>query len=152
VTKLDKKTLEYIKIIQPKYVLVMNVTKNNSLMSQAKVGIAFEYGKDNDLAVIRKIVLGIKRLLKYLKIIDVKLPETKIITKYFDVVSTVKKPKGYKQLKNIKNYKLIHKGEVYAKKGKQKLIANQDFYPIIFGEKNYKDIFGFRGKKLKIRV
>jgi succinylglutamate desuccinylase len=150
VTKLDNKTLKYIKIINPKYVLVMNATKNNALISQAKVGIAFEYGKDNDPKVIKKIVLGIKKLLKYLQLIDFDVTETKIFTKYFDVVSTVEKPKGFKLLKKIKNYKLIRNGEVYAKNGNTKLIATEDFFPIIFGQKNYKDIFGFKGKKIKL--
>lgn len=147
VTKLDKKTREYVEVIEPKYVLNMKATKDTALISQAKVGIAFEYGKDNDPAVIRKITLGIMRLLEYLKIINTNLPKNKIITKYFDVISTVTKPKGYKLLKKIKNYKLIKKGEIFAKKGNIGLVAKEDFYPVIFGEKNYKDIFGFMGKK-----
>ncbi len=150
VTKLDKKTLEYTKVIQPKYVLIMNATKNNALISQAKVGIAFEYGKDNDIFVVRKIVIGVKKILKHLKIIHANLPNSKIVTSYFDVTSTVDKPKGYKLLKKIKNYKIVCKGEVYAKKGNLKLIAKKDFYPIIFGDKNYKDIFGFEAKKINI--
>ena len=148
VTRLNSKTKEYIKVLQPKYVLIMNATKNNALISQAKVGIAFEYGKDNDPAVIKKIVLGIKRLLRYLEIIDINLPEDRTSTKYFNVISAIKKPKGYKVLKKIKNYKIVHKGEVYAKKNNLKLVADEDFYPIIFGEKNYKDIFGFKGLKM----
>ena len=148
VTKLDKETLKYVKVIQPKYVLIMKATKDTALISQAKVGIAFEYGKDNDPAVIRKIVLGIKKLLKYLSIIKVKLPTSKVVTRYFDVGSTTMKPKGYRLLKKIRNYKLVSKEEVYAKKGNTELRATEDFYPIIFGEKNYKDIFGFKGKRL----
>jgi len=149
VTDLNSKTLEYIKVIKPKYVLIMDATKNNALISQAKVGIAFEYGKDNDPAVIKKIVLGIKRLLKHLKIINIKLPQNNTSINYFNVISTIKKPKVYKVLKKIKNYKLVYKGEVYAKNNNLKLVADENFYPIIFGEKNYKDIFGFRGLKIK---
>ena len=54
VTKLDKETLKYIKIIQPKYALLMNITKSNALISNAKVGLAFEYGKDKNVRVIKK--------------------------------------------------------------------------------------------------
>lgn len=149
VTNLNIKTSEYIKVIHPKYVLIMNATKSNALISQAKVGLAFEYGKDNDPLVLKKITLGIKRLLKHLKLIDVKLPKNKNVTNYFNVISTVKKPRGYTLLKKIKNYKMICKGEIYALKNKLKLVAEEDFYPIIFGEKNYKDIFGFKGIKIK---
>ena len=152
VTDLNAKTLEYVDIINPKYVLIMNATKDNALISQAKVGIAFEYGKDNDPIVLKKIVLGIKRLLKHLKIINVRLPSNRSSTDFFNVTSAVKKPKGYKLLKKIKNYKLVSRGEVYAIKKNLKLVAEENFYPIIFGEKNYRDIFGFKGVKIKVKV
>ncbi len=148
VTKFNIATKKYIKVIQPKYVLVMNATKDRSLISQAKIGLAFEYGKDNDPVVFRKIVRDIKKLFYHLGLINVKLSERKIITQYFDVISEVTKPKGYKLLKKIKNYKIVRKGEVFATNDKHQLIAEEDFYPILFGDKNYKNIFGFKGKKI----
>lgn len=148
VTKLGDKTLKYIKVIQPKYVLIMNATKDNSLISQAKIGIAFEYGKDNDTDALKKIVVDIKRLFSYIGLVDIKLRERKQTINYFSVISEVKKPKGYKLLKKIKNYKLIRKGEVFAANGKNYLVAEDNFYPILFGESNYKTIFGFKGKRI----
>lgn len=150
VTKLDKDTQGYIKAIQPKYVLVMNAIKNNALISQAKIGIAFEYGKDNDLNVLKNIVIDIKRLLKHLDLINIKTLQRKRTTKFFNIFSKVDKPKGYKLLKKVKNYKLICKGETFAKKDNNYLIAEEDFYPILFGDKNYKDYFDFKGKKIDI--
>lgn len=148
VTKLDKRTLEYVRVIQPKYVLVMNATKDTALISQAKIGIAFEYGKDDNLEAFIKTVLGIKRLFNHLGLITIKLPKTNITTNYFDVISEVTKPNGYKLLKNITNYKLVHQGKSFATNGKKYLVAEDDFYPILFGDRNYKTIFGFKGKKL----
>lgn len=150
VTKLDKKTLKYVKAIQPKYVLIMNATKNNALISQAKIGIAFEYGKDKDQATIRKTTFGIKRLLNYLGIINTKIENRKVDAEYFEVGSIVPKPNGFKLIKGIKNYKLIKKGSVYAAKKDKELRAKSDFYPILFGEKKYENFFGFKGRKIKI--
>jgi len=150
VTKLDSKTLKYVKIIQPKHVLVMNATKDNALISAAKIGIAFEYGGDNNKEVLQKTILGIKRLLNYLGIINEKLPVTSIKTIYYDVISTVTRLRGYKLNSNIKNYKLVRKGVLIAEKGKDLLVAEEDFYPILFFEKSYKDYFGFKAKKIKI--
>jgi predicted deacylase len=147
VTKLNEPTKKCLQAIRPKYALIMNATKHNALISQAKIGIAFEYGK-NDQATLKKCVLGIKQLLKHLGVINIRLPKTKIATQYFNVVSIVKKPKGYKLLRQIKNYKLVRANEVYATNGKKKIIAKENFYPILFGEKNYNDIFGFSGKKI----
>jgi succinylglutamate desuccinylase len=151
VTKINKKTLEYIKIIQPKYVLIMSATKNNALISQAKVGIAFEYGKDKDQLALKKIVSGIKKLLKHLGLIEHMESKSNVKTSYFNVTSVVPKPKGYKLSKTVKNYKLVKKGQVYARQGKEVLVAKNDFYPILFGEKNYDDIFGFAGEIYPIK-
>jgi succinylglutamate desuccinylase len=150
VTKLDDKTLECIKVIQPKHALVMKATKDNALISQAKVGIAFEYGKDNDQATVKKTTVGIKRLLNHLGLISRKIPKSKIKTTYYDVVATVEKPEGYTLLKTIKNYRLVSKGKVFAKNGKHTIVADQDFYPILFGNSNYEEIFGFKAVKINI--
>src|SRR3989344_3478812 len=105
VTKLNNKIKEYVYIISPKYLLVMNATKKTVLISHAKIGLAFEYGKDND-------------------------------------------PKGAILDKKIKNYTLVKKNQIYAFIKNKKIKAAEDFYPILFGNKNYKNIFGFAGKKL----
>ena len=123
----------------------MNATRNNALISQAKVGIGFEYGKDNDKQALKKIITGIKRLLSHLGLIEHAGRKLNIKTSYFNVIQAVPKPKGYKLLKTIKNYKLVKKGQIFARQGKNALIAENDFYPILFGEKNYADIFGFGG-------
>jgi len=148
VTKLDGPTRSCIKAIQPKYVLIMSATKDNALISQAKIGIAFEYGKDNDPETLKKIVADIKKLFKHLGLANVSIRKRKKNTKYFDVFSRVDKPKGYRLLKKIRNYKLVRKGETFAAKGGDRLAAGEDFYPIIFGDKNYKDYFGFKGKRI----
>ncbi|MFA5746966.1 MAG: succinylglutamate desuccinylase/aspartoacylase family protein [Candidatus Paceibacterota bacterium] len=148
VTKFDGPTRKCIEAIQPKYVLIMSATKDNALISQAKIGIAFEYGKDNDPAVLKKMVADIERLFGHLGLIKNNICRKKTVTKYFDVFSRADKPKGYKLLKKIKNYKLVRKGETFARKGGDLLVAEEDFYPIIFGEKNYEDYFGFKGKRI----
>ena len=148
VTKLDRATKKCIKAMQPKYVLVMNATRDRALISQAKIGLAFEYGKDNNSTTLKKIVVDIKKIFCYIGLVNITLPESKTATQYFDVVSEVTKPRGYKLLKKIKNYKIVHRGEVFATNGKNRLIAEESFYPILFGEKNYKTIFGFRGKTI----
>lgn len=149
VTKFDKATRKYVNIVQPKYVLVMSVTKSNALISAAKVGIAFEYGKDKDKGVASKIVADIKRILASLNLIDANFRAKKTRTTYFDVFATVKKPSGYTLVKSIKNYKKVRAGERFAQNGAAYLTAKDDFYPILFGNKNYPDIFGFRAKLIR---
>lgn len=148
VTKLDKNTKKCIEAIQPKYVLIMNATKNNALISQAKIGLAFEYGKDNDPNVLKKTIRDIKKLFYHFGILKNRYYKRKTPTQYFNVFSSVPKPRGYKIVKNIKNYNLVCKGKPFATNGKNFIIAEEKFYPILFGEKSYKNIFGFKGKKI----
>lgn len=149
VTQLNKKTQEYIDIISPKYALIMKATKKNALISYAKVGIAFEYGKDNDPNAIRKVVLGIRRLLAYIEMIDSFGKNRKTPNSiFFTVNKVIPKNKNALLNKNIKNYKLVEKGQVYATVDGKKIIAKNNFYPILFGQNNYDDIFGFAAKKI----
>ena len=148
VTKLDAATRGCITAIAPKYALIMNATRDNALISEAKIGLAFEYGKDNDKKTLEKIIADIKRIFQYFGLIDAVPKKRKIATQYFDVFSRVDKPNGYKLFKKIKNYRLVRKGEKFAKNGSDYLTANEDFYPILFGEKNYKDYFGFRARRI----
>ncbi len=150
VTKLDAETLRCIKAISPKYLLYMRATKNNALISNATIGLAFEYGKDKDPAVVKKVVRDVLRLFAFLGIIKVRPKQSKRATRYFDVFGTVKKPKGYNLLRTIKNYTLVRRGEVYASNGKKVLAAQEDFYPILFGENTYHHYFGFKAKEMKI--
>lgn len=148
VTKLNTKTLACIEAIKPKRLLLMSATKNSALISRAKIGIGFEYGRDNDARVLHSTVVGIKRLLQHLAVLQATTLTTTGVTDYYNVTSIVPKPPHYKLLKKIKNYKLVRKGSRYARKRSEYLTAEEDFYPILFGEKSYKDYFGFKGIKM----
>lgn len=50
---------------------------------------------------------------------------------------------------SICNYQLVMKGSVVARAGDGKeIIAEEDFYPVLFGESNYREYFGFKAKKI----
>ena len=144
VTKLDAETRACIEAIQPKYALLMSATKDNALISQAKVGIAFEYGHDTNKEVIEKITTGLIRLLSHLGVVNIKSTRRRHTTTYFDVINSVERPEGYVLCKGIENYKKVKANEPYATNGQKYLYATESFYPILFGEKKYIDIFGFK--------
>ena len=151
VTRLNKKIKECIRAISPDYVLLMTVTKKNALISNAKIGIAFEYGSDNDDTSLKNTLVGVKRLLTHLKMINGScLGGIKTTPTFFNVYKMIPKPKGAKLDKNTKNCVLVKKGQEYAKIGDKSILADENFYPILFGERKYKDIFGFAAKKLAL--
>lgn len=149
VTKLDAETQHCVEIISPKYLLIMRATKNNALISRAKVGLAFEYCKDNDTNGVKKIVRDILGIFSYYGISTNARKPGRRSTRYFDVVGTVEKPKGFKLIKSVKNYKVIYEGQAYARKGQKVLVAKEDFCPILFGQNTYENYFGFKAKEIK---
>jgi succinylglutamate desuccinylase len=151
ITKLNKATKEVIKIINPKYLLYMNFSKKHALISNAKVGIAFEYGKDESKKALNDIVFDIKKVLTHYEMIDEKINlKKKDKIKSFEINKTLPKKEGDKINPKITNYKFVRKGQTVAINGKTKIKASENFYPILFGQKNYETMFGFVGKKFEL--
>ncbi len=147
VTKLDDQTRKIIAAVQPTYALCMRISKDNALISNAKVGIAFEYGKDTDKRVIAKTARDIKKILDYSRTHDRDSKQgTKTI--FFEVRKSFPKMKGAMLSREISNYKRVRKGQVVATFKGREIRAKEDFYPILFGNSNYEGIFGFIGKLL----
>lgn len=140
-----------VQAISPKRVIHMRATKSNSLISCAKVGIGFEYGKDKSVRTYNETVQGIKRLLVHYKMLTPKQSPRKSThpVELYEATHTVAKPEGFVVLSRIKNFSLIKKGEPlgYNTKTKEKIFAKEDFYPVLFGKNTYGTIFGFAAKK-----
>lgn len=150
VMKLDESTLDALYFVNPKRVLVMSATKNSALISSAKVGIGFEYGKDEDETMYRKILEGIMNILSGLGMAEGGLRKKRLRTEFYMVSEPLKKEKGFVIVKSIRNFSLVRCGEVVARNGESELLAPKDFYPILFGKNTYTEIFGFMGEKLEV--
>ncbi|MDO8571241.1 MAG: succinylglutamate desuccinylase/aspartoacylase family protein [bacterium] len=148
VTKLDSATKEIIDILNPKYVLLMNIKPDKSLISSARIGLAFEMGSDDDKETLAKTLVGIERILSYFKLIPNR-ESYGFKTEYFEVFKQMSKPAGARLEHHIKNFSLIKKGEIFARNiDNSPIIAEFDFYPVIFGSTNYETIFGFAAREI----
>lgn len=150
VTKMDTVTKAVLQSLSPKYVLFMNMIPDRSLISQAKIGIAFEMGSERDISTVDKTLNGVEFLLSYMGLIQTK-KSLGFVTEYFEVFSQVSKPLGALLEDHVKNFTMIKAGEVFARKSDgTPIVAESDFYPVIFGSMNYKTIFGFMARKIVI--
>jgi succinylglutamate desuccinylase len=148
VTKMDAPTRALLAYLSPKYVLFMNFSSSANLISYANIGIALEMGADSDRATFQKTMQGIERILSYAKLID-ETPPLSDQSQYFEVFTQIEKPKGARLLAHVSNFILIKKGEVFARTiDGAGIIAQFDFYPVIFGSDNYETIFGFGARQL----
>lgn len=153
VTKLDAATRACIEVFAPRYVLHMRVKNDRALISNAKIGIAFEYGRDGDVTVLKKNVRDVKKIFAWAGVVSSKAKTYSRVrrsrTVYFDVVREVVKPAGYRLVKGIENYRLVREGQIYARDVEgNTLVASEDFYPILFGQNNYETIFGFAAHRV----
>jgi len=150
VTDLNKKTLELIEIVKPPRVYVMNATKNNALISAAKVGIGFEYGHDDDSRTHEAVVKDIAKILHHLGIVKEAVGDNNWSgdTKYYDIKGTLSKI-GFELTAPLKNYELVKKGTLLGKKNGRDFYAEHDFVPILFGKNRYKDIYCFTADEIK---
>ena len=149
VTKIDDLTRSVTGFVGPQRVLVMSISNKHSLISSAKVGIAFEYGRDRSETTCRETLRGIMRILIGLGMTEGRLRRKKCSGEYYRISRALEKPEGFLVGKDIENFKLVRKGQVVAGNGSQWLRAPQDFYPVLFGKNTYTDIFGFMGVRME---
>jgi succinylglutamate desuccinylase len=152
VTKFDSKTKETLSALSPKYVLFMNIPPDCSLISCARVGLAFEMGSDKDESTVTKTIEGVEFLLSQSGLIGPK-DSYGYATKYFEVFGQVDKPQGSHLESEIKNFVPILKGQMFARTTDgNPIVAEFDFYPVIFGSNNYETIFGFAAHPVSTHI
>lgn len=154
VTKHDEETKKVLDLISPPKVLIMRYKSDNALISQAKVGIAFEYGLDDSDDVLKATIHDIATILMNYGLINqnpFSNPREVSTSSVYDVYDAFKKnfEGSYVLSNDIENFKQINEGQVVCKTNSNEVIlAEEDFYPILFGNNRYKDILGFKANKL----
>ena len=156
VTKYNKESKEIIDIIKPPKVLYMKYKGGNALISQAKIGIAFEYGKDSSVDVLNAILYDIAEVFISFGVLEknpykTTKPITETESEIFEVYDVFKKDfiGSYKLNSDLKNFVNLVKGDVICNIDMDKqILAEEDFTPILFGESRYTDILGFKAKKI----
>jgi len=146
----NKNIRKLINIINPSKVLLMpKKIGDGSLINQCS-GISFEYGKHKSKNTFEKSLKDIKKVLCDLKMIkNIKIKQKKHETEYYKVYGAENKPKDFKIKKNIKNFNLIKKGDELGFVNNKKILAKENFYPVLFGENSYEKIIGFKARKIK---
>ncbi len=148
--KLNKPVKRLIKFFSPEKVVLMPLKMaKNSLIYHCGAGVSFEYGKDGCAEAYKKTLDDILLILSRLKITGDASTPRGFKTKFYKVTEEIAKPRHCAVNKDIKNFKLVKRGETLCAKRGVKIKAKKDFYPVLFGEKAYKDILGFAARPIK---
>ncbi len=65
-----------------------------------------------------------------------------VVLQYYDTVEG----RGYEFI--AENFEKVRKGEVFARRNGQELVAEEDFYPVLMSTEGYEDILGYKARKL----
>ena len=135
-------------------VLHMNATKGMSLFTATRLpdrtilSIAFEYG-DNGSETVQKTSEDISHILKHLGVFAGSVTLAHHAPEQFDCYAAYPKLETDIANPDIINYTLVHSGDVIGRAiDGTDILADTDFYPVLFGETNYKTIFGFKARKI----
>lgn len=150
IKKQTPKIKALLRRINPKHVALMpKGIGDGSLINHCSAGVSFEYGPHGSMYTYRRCLQDIIRVLFRLRMIKYDSKRRNFKTAYFRVCGTVRKPKGIRMRKNIKNFELVRKGEILGRMKNKSIKAEENFYPVLFGPKAYKDIMGFKARKIK---
>ncbi len=154
VTSYNDDTKKIIDIINPPKVLYMKYKGGNALISQAKIGMAFEYGRDDSDRVLNAMLYDIAEVLIHYKILKTNpylTSKIKIETETFEVYDVFKKEftLPHKLSLGLENFKLLKSGEVVCVlENGEKIVTTEDFVPILFGENRYTQMLGFKARRI----
>lgn len=150
VTKHDAQTKKIVDFLAPPKAIIMRCTKDNALISDARVGIGIEYGKDKEVETKEHVVNSIIKLLEFFGMTDEQTENTwSKKTEWYEATATLPKEEGDVLSEEVKNFKLCKKGTLLATGSERDVYAPYDFYPILFGNNRYTNIFGFMGRKVE---
>lgn len=152
-TKVNKSIKQLLLTFKPQRVVIMEKgVGKTALTGYCKAGISFEYGKEKSRQAYLDTLNDIKKIIAHYGLIKNFHSEKKILkprTEYYEVLRTLERFSGFKLEKTIKNFVLVKKNSVIAKKKTEVQKAPHDFYPLLFGPISYKEIWGFMAKKKK---
>ena len=136
----------------PEHVVIMpKGVGDGSLINFCKAGVSLEYGKHQSRQTytesLRDTLLVLENLGMIQKTRLTKKPWK--ISKYYSVYGTEPKPESFIMRKSILNFELIKKGDVLGKVSEKEIFAKESFYPVLFGGRSYKEIMGFKAKRLE---
>ena len=153
VVRWDDEMRDLIRFLAPPKVLVMRHNASGALIAHAKTGIALEYGANESIYAYERALHNICALLARFGSLDnnpYSPPERIDATEVFEVYGVVPKPQGACVFDvSVRNFVEVKKGERIAVCGKDEILADETFIPILFGKNRYKDIFGFKARFLE---
>jgi len=150
ITGTSKKVKELVNMLEPaSAVLVQEGMRERSLIYTVDGAVSLEYGHHDDKQTYTSTMGAVRRVLSKLGMVDDDVADESPTTEYFEVYGTVDRPKNFKMISGISNLKLVKEGDLLGDVGGEKIYAEEDFYPFLFGPNAYEHMMGFKARKIE---
>lgn len=153
VTRLDSQIKKMLSFLPIKKVLLArrSVFGGHEMISHAKAGLAIEYGPNKSGKNYRKALADMLVLLANLEVIA-GAKQRVAAKELYDVSGVYKVPEGFRQNKNLRDFRKIRKGQPIGKIKRRIVRARKDFYPLFLGEGAYQGTLAIAAKKRLIKL
>jgi len=139
-------SLKLAKLIPLKKVVLMTdkLAKGKALIDHVRCGVSIEFSR----RCPKKYALNIvKSALANLGII--KFYKRRVKQEVYEAYDLFEKPENF--VGTLRNFSLINRGEIIGYSNGKKIVADEDFYPIFYGEKAYKNLLCLKARKQRER-
>lgn len=132
--------MEMIKASGAEY--AVKFEENQGTLTDFKTGIVVETGLQHSNQAVENAVNVIENFLAYFNVID----EEFEVSKPNLFVQEEKVEEDWQFLKE--NFQKVEKGEVYASRGDEELVAEEDFYPVLMSTNGYNGVLGHKASQV----
>ncbi len=148
IARIDRPVVELVKLLSPRrVVLVQPEFASRALIGHVRAGVSLEYGRDDDPVAQERIISSILSMLDTLEMTESERVKVGSSPEYYRIVGTIPKGVGFHAHRSVRNFRFVRMGDALASDGEAELKAERDFYPVLFGEEAYPDIFGFMAER-----
>jgi predicted deacylase len=153
VTKWDDATRMVAEHIDVSRTIIMEATEQNALISDACIGLGFEFG-GNDEKTALFATQQVLRVLAHLHMLSGSFVKEKLASctvserSVYRVFDTYPKTDTMQLSETVRNFQQVHAGDIVAYENGTPVYAEKNFVPVLFGDQRYKGMFGFVGEEV----
>lgn len=143
VKQVNQETVELLKAANVDKAVSFEEGDSGSMTESVDRGIVVEAGRQKSEQAVENAEEIILNFLAYFGAIDREFQTSD--PDFFRYYETVEGDWEFK----AENFKLVEEGEVYAERKGEKLIAEEDFYPVLMSTNGYEGQLGYKSRKIE---
>lgn len=119
-----------------------------SFIDYVGCGMGFELGLHDKKETIEAGYRAVRNILKSMGVIGGEREESE--QKVLQITGHLERNETIEMRDDLANFQLVRKGTVIGRKNGKDLLAQKDFYPVLYKEKSYTNTYGWIGEEVRV--